>query len=179
MLGASLAMLALVSAVVAFGSWPGLDGSSGVDQVILRNAVAAKTAAPVKVRSDAVAVARRQAALQQSAVTGGHTPARAKATLPSNRTAGKTPAPVSSPGTSGQAPAASSPSVPQASNPAAVVQQPAQQVTDTTKNAGGQVQNVTNQVGQVVNQVTSPPPTPTTSTPVQQIQQAVGGVLGR
>src|SRR3954471_7234824 len=58
MLGASLAMFALVSGFVAFGSWPGAKSATEVDQVVL-NSVATPKAKAVAVRSDAVAVARR------------------------------------------------------------------------------------------------------------------------
>src|SRR5215212_3655260 len=79
MLGAAVAMLALVSAFVAFGSWPGQNAGSEVDQVLLNEVVKAKPKA-VAVRADAVKVARRTEARRQVAAKrrgDGRTVARA------------------------------------------------------------------------------------------------------
>ena len=60
MLGASLAMLVLVSGFVAFGSWPGSKRATDVDQLVLKQATTDKAQA-VRVRADAIASERKLA----------------------------------------------------------------------------------------------------------------------
>src|SRR3954451_25231233 len=57
MLVASLALFALVSTLVAFGSWPGIGAGPQVDQVLLNDVEKAKPK-PVAVRAGTVTVAR-------------------------------------------------------------------------------------------------------------------------
>jgi hypothetical protein len=191
MLAASLAMLALVSTYVAFGSWPGANSGRSLDQVVL-DAVA-KPAAPrkVAVHPNAVAVAhraaaRRQVALARSGKTG-HTRTHAGTRSAGGGTTPAAQAPSSSTGAS----TSTGSETPAASVPAAV-QQPVKNVvnnvTDTTGKVGGQVQQTTgdvqNQVNDVVNQVTgaAPPPTTPPSDPVggavQTVTNTAGSVLG-
>src|SRR3954452_11501962 len=80
MLGASLAVLALVSAFVAFGSWPGQGAGSKVDQFLLKDVVSAKpknVAVPRAARrARSHGQSRRQVArarTQPSTRTGGGT----------------------------------------------------------------------------------------------------------
>lgn len=192
MLAASLAMLALVSTYVAFGSWPGASSGRSVNQVVL-DAVA-KPAAPrkVAVHANAVAVARRAAARQQVAL------ARSGKTGHTRTHAGTRSAPGGAPAVA-QAPPASSgagttsgtskgSATPVASVPPAV-QQPVKKVvknvTNTTGKVGGQVQQTTsdvqNQVNDVVNQVIGGPQTPSNDPvggAVQNVQDTPGSVLG-
>jgi hypothetical protein len=194
MLAASLAMLALVSTYVAFGSWPGASSGRSVDQVVL-DAVA-KPAAPrnLAVHPNAVAVAHRAAARRQVALarTGKTSHTRTHA---GTRSAGggKTPAQAPSAGTGAGTTASTGKgsATPVASVPPAV-QQPVNnvvnKVNDTTGKVGGQVQqtagDVQNQVNDVVNQVIGGPqtPTPPSTDPVggavQQVQDTAGSVLG-
>jgi len=199
MLAASLAVLVVVSAFVAFGSWPGEGSAKQVDQVLL-NEVAKPKPQAVAVRADAVKVARtaelRKAVRERnqagnrggrSGIPGVKTPAGSKP--------GTT---VTDNGTGTVAPSAGK--LPSVNNTTDGVQQQAQDVTrnvtqnltQTTKDVGTTVQQqadeVTTQVNQVVDQVvkTVPPPV---QAPVQQVtttvQQvttgvtnATGGLLG-
>ena len=179
MLGASLAMLALVSGFVAFGSWPGSKSASQVDQVFL-NIAGKPKAKPVAVRSDAVAIARRAAARRQLAL--------ARATAPAGDTnpgAGTiragTPVAVAPAGTPAAVggPAASGP-IAGATKPATTVRQ---NLDATTKDVGTQVdqqvQNVQTQVNQVVDQVIGGPQVGKDGgDTVQQVQDTAGSVLG-
>src|SRR3954468_14985245 len=86
MLGASLAVLVLVSAFVAFGSWPGEASGSKVDEFLLNDVAGAKPK-PVAVGSAAVKAARHtdarrqvaQARTQRSTRSGGAAPPPARA----------------------------------------------------------------------------------------------------
>jgi hypothetical protein len=190
MLAASLAMLALVSTYVAFGSWPGASSGRGVNQVVL-DAVA-KPAAPrkVAVHPNAVAVARHAAAQRQVALARpgktSHTRTHSGTGSPSGGATPVAPAAGTGAGTS------KSSSTPVA-GVAPAVQQPvknvANNVTDTTGKVGGQVQqtagDVQNQVNDVVNQVIggsqtpSPPPSnDPVGGAVQTVQDTAGSVLG-
>ena len=79
MLGASLALFALLSAYVTFGSWPGGKADAQVNQVVLSQVAKARHAQKVAVRANAVAVAHRAVARGQSVRTRSgaraHTPA--------------------------------------------------------------------------------------------------------
>src|SRR5438132_8284839 len=75
MLGGAVALFAVLSAFIAFGSWPGAHSSTSVDQIVLRAAQRAPHASTVTVRPDAVAVARSQARHVRTvarATTPGH-----------------------------------------------------------------------------------------------------------
>jgi gas vesicle protein len=174
-------MLLLVSGFVAFGSWPGSERGAQVDQVVLKDAVAKAKPKPVAVRSDAVVVARRAERHQQ--VAAAKTKATARTHTGSTGPTGTIPAgtPVA------QVPAGTS--APQgAPSPATQLQQAPQQtsktvqnVQDTTRQVGSQVQqgaqNVSTQVNQVVDQVIGGVQTQTDNT-VTQVQNATGGLLG-
>ncbi|MEA2482452.1 MAG: hypothetical protein QOC55_399 [Thermoleophilaceae bacterium] len=189
MLGASLAMLALVSAFVAFGSWPGTQGASDVNQVVL-NEVAKPTPKKVAVGTAAVRSARRAAAHRQVAQarmrSGAPAATRHGAPLPAGTPVARVPS--STPGSA---------SAPAAGSPAAPIQQQAQSITrnvgSTTQQVGQQVQNtVTNvqtQVNQVVDQViggaqnapvagTVNQVTDTAGSTVKQVTDTAGSVLG-
>jgi hypothetical protein len=191
MLGASLAMLALVSAFVAFGSWPGTQGASHVDQVVLSE-VAKPTPKKVAVGSAAVRHTQRAAARRQVAQ------ARTRSGAPARTRRGAAPLPAGTPVAKVPPSTTGSPSAPAASSPAAPVQQQAQNITrdvgSTTQQAGQQVQNtVTNvqtQVNQVVDQVIGGPQnegpvggtvnqiTDTAGSTVKQVTDTAGSLLG-
>jgi hypothetical protein len=197
MLAASLAVLVVVSAFVAFGSWPGEGSAKQVDQVLLNEGGTPKPHA-VAVRADAVKVARTaelRQATQAHKQASGHT---RSATPGVKAPAGTKPgSPVSNPGNGTTAPSAGSPGV---QLPAGTVQQQAQDVTrnatqnlqQTTQNLGSTVQQqtdqVTTQVNQVVDQVvggvqqTTTPVVEQVNTTVQGVGTTVtnvtGGVLG-
>jgi hypothetical protein len=177
MLGASLAMFALVSGFVAFGSWPGAKSATNVDSVVLRDVAQAKPKA-VAVRSDAVALARRAQAQRESR-------------LALTRTHAVTP--LTTGQQLAQAPASTGPATTRAAAPAVtgpVAQAPAQPTQNVTKNLdtttnriGGQVQqqvqNVQTQVNQVVDQVVGgPQPDTTAGGAVQTVTNTVGSALG-
>src|SRR4051794_3797822 len=175
MLAAALAMLTFVGAFVAFGSWPGQDSGSRVDQVLLNDVAAAKPKA-VAVRADAVKLARRaDAAVATGRRDAGARPGSARRTLA--RTPAGTPL-ASAP--AGAAPATRpAPGITQ--GPALTVRQQTenirQQVDTTTRDVGTQVQtqvqHVQTQVNEVVDQATGGLP-PQTTAPVQQVQNTVG-----
>ena len=196
MLAASLTVLVVVSAFVAFGSWPGEGSAKQVDQVLL-NEVAKPKPQAVAVRADAVKVARtaglrnavrdRKQAGNSAGIPGAKAPAGAKP--------GTT---VTDNGTGTVAPSAGSTGtkLPSVDSTAGGVQQQAQNVTQnltqTTKDVGTTVQqqadNVTTQVNQVVDQVVGGVQQ-TTDTTVQQVDttvqqvgttvtNATGGLLG-
>jgi hypothetical protein len=191
MLAASLAMLALVSTYVAFGSWPGASSGRSVDQVVL-DAVA-KPAAPrnVAVHPNAVAVANRAAARRQVALartgktshtrTHGGTRGAGGGTTPAAR------APSAGSGAGTTARTGKGGATPVASVPPAV-QQPVKnvvnKVNDTTSKVGGTVQqtagDVQNQVNDVVNQVIGGPqtPAPPSTDPVGGAVQTVTNTAG-
>jgi hypothetical protein len=173
MLGASVALFALVSGFVAFGSWPGAGTHTNVDQVLLRE-VATPKPKQVAVRADAVVVAQRAAASRSAAQR--RQVARA---APGTPVAGG-PAVQAAPGT----PVTTSPSAPASAAPTPQTQ--AETVTrnvDTTtrdvkQQAQQQVQNVTNQVNDVVDQVIGPPTPNTVSGTVQDVTKGVDNAAG-
>ena len=177
MLGASLAVLALVSAFVAFGSWPGQGSGSKVDQFLLKDVVSANPKT-VAVRRDAAKVARHsqsrrqvaRARTQRSTRTGGGT---------HNRTGGaKTPSRSIAPSPVAGTPVAAAPG---GSAPVSTVRQQTQNVTQnldtTTRNVTdpvqNQVQQTQTQVNQVVDQVVGTVQQQTGTT-VQQVQDTAG-----
>jgi hypothetical protein len=180
MLGASLAMFAMVSAFVAFGSWPGAKGASQVDQVFLR--AAERPAAPQKVavHANAVAVAGRAAVRRQVALAHTRAVKHGGAKVPAGTPVATAPSGTTGAGATNTA----------SGSPAAAVQQPVQtasgKINDTTNSAGQKVQqgvqNLQTQVNQVVDQVTAPPPPPqggdVVGNTVQQVQTTAGSVLG-
>jgi hypothetical protein len=157
MLGASLCVLVVVSAFVAFGSWPGAQAHENVDQVLLRDVAAQTKPKTVGVRSDAVVVARRTA--QRAARSPARHPAQVVGRTPAGTPVARTPVAGAAPPAS-SAPAASTPP----SSPVAPVQQQAQDVTKTVDNTTTkvttpvqqQVQNVQNQVNEVVGGIAPP-----------------------
>jgi hypothetical protein len=175
MLGASVAMLVLVSALVAFGSWPGQNAGSQVDQVLLNDVVKPK-AKTISVRADAVQVARRSAARRQLAdARSGRT--RTGARAPDGSPVAKTPS-GSSPTTAAGTPVAANPG---GTSPTNAVRQQTQNVTQnldqTTRDAGTkvqtQVEQTQTQVNQVVDQVVGG-----VQPPAQQVQDTAGGATG-
>jgi hypothetical protein len=184
MLGAALAMLTLVSAFVAFGSWPGEKSATQVDQVLLNDIVNAKTA-KVAVGSAAVKANRRAETRRQIAVAR----AERKRTGTSDRggnPVAKAPAGGSAPTTAAGTPVASAPGD---ASPVNTVRQQTQDVTrnvtqniqQTTENVGGQVQQqvdqTTTQVNEVVDQVVGGVQQQTGTT-VQQVQDTVDTTTG-
>jgi hypothetical protein len=176
LLGAALVMLVVVSAFVAFGSWPGTSSGKQLDEVLL-NEVSKPKAAKVAVGAKAVQAARRAETRRQLAV------ARAE-----GRTRGGKPADSQ---TTAQAPAGSAPTTaagtpvaaaPGDSSPVGTVRQQTKDATQTlqqtTQDVGTQVGNTvdqtTSQVNQVVDQVVGGVQQ-TTDTTVQQVQGTVGG----
>lgn len=166
MLGASLCMLVLVGAFVAFGSWPGAEAHSNVDQVLLRDVVQPKPKT-VAVRADAVIVAKRVAAQRRTfaQVTSPGTPV---AVAPTTSLPGA-PAPTPSAPSAGQAPAA---------QPQAV----ARNVDTTTRGVTNQVQqqvtNVQTQVNEVVGEIIGGPQPSSDPGPVETVETTVGSLLG-
>ncbi|MEA2424170.1 MAG: hypothetical protein QOH13_580, partial [Thermoleophilaceae bacterium] len=138
MLGASVCLFALVSAFVAFGSWPGAQSQTSLDQVVLRDAARPKPK-KVAVRADAVVVARRAtrkaAARRQAAARAPAAGTAPVAGSPSRPTSpGPTPA--------GQTQAASQPAAPVT-----------QKTPDVATNLDTTTKNVTTQVQQQVQTV--------------------------
>jgi hypothetical protein len=187
MLGASLCMFVVVSAFVAFGSWPGAESHASVDRVLLRD-VATPRPKTVAVRADAVVVARHA---EQRRVARRRAVARTTPRPPSAKGPAGTTTPTNSPAT-GTAPSAASPAPAPAPGAQAPVQQHAadvkQQVDTTTGDVTTQVRQQTqtvqtevnqvlDQVTGVVNQVTSTPPPPVTTT-VDGVKDAAGSLLG-
>jgi hypothetical protein len=168
MLGAAVAMLALVGAFVAFGSWPGHKAGTEVDQVLLNEVVKAKPTA-VAVHADAVKTAKRETrkqvllARRQKSNRSGGTRLR-DGTPVANAPTGRT-APTGDGRTTPTAPGTPN-------SPASDVQQQAQNVTKnletTTKNVGTQVQQQVDTVQQQVDQ--------TTTQVNEVVDQVVGGV---
>ena len=206
MLAAALSALLVVSAFIAFGSWPGTDSAKHVDELLLNDVskpVAAKT---VKVTPDAVQVARKaelHKAVAERKSTSRAGDRKTQSTIPGAKTpAGTTPATTNT--------GAATPTGTQspAGNTVAGVQQQTQDVTrqvsqnlqQTTDTVGTTVQQttdqVTTQVNQVVDQVvggvqqttdtvgtTVQQTTGTVGTTVQQVGNTVtgatGGLLGK
>jgi hypothetical protein len=181
MLAASLATFALVSTLVAFGTWPGTGTRSQVDQVLVSVGKAKPKAIPV--RADAVHVARRAHKRQAAAADARRQPTSGRTVDRSGEAAPTAAAPARSAPTSGT-PAGSPAAATPVTSPTGSVQQGAQQVTQnldtTTRKLAGQVtqpvQDVTEQVGEVVNQVATP--VQQTAPPVtEQVQETAGSVL--
>jgi hypothetical protein len=201
MLGGALAMLVLVSAFVAFGSWPGENTGKQIDQVLLNEVTGHKTDAKVAVGSAAIkankrAEARRQIAIAREEKRSGKRYGDGDRTIAGDPVA-KTPA-GSTPTTAAGTPVASAPgdSSPvntvrqQTENVTQNVTQDVQNTTDqVTSGVQQQVDQTTTQVNQVVDQVVSGVEQQTAPT-VQQVQDTVdsttqtvtgtvGGVLGK
>jgi hypothetical protein len=193
MLGASLCMFVIVSAFVAFGSWPGAQSHSSVDQVVLRD-VAAPRPKTVAVRADAVAVARRAAASRS--VAQRKAASRATPRSPSAKGPAGTTAPSTSPATP-LTPSAPSPSPGTAPAPGAQLQAPVQQqagdvkqqidttagdvttqVEQQTQTVQTQVNEVVDQVNSVVDQVTGGPQPPPAGNALDGVKNAAGSLLG-
>src|SRR3954451_19539427 len=83
MLGASVAMLALMSAFVAFGSWPGAKSATKVNQLVLSE-VSKPAAKKVDVGSQTVKTARRAAARRQVAAAKANGRPASKVKSPSS-----------------------------------------------------------------------------------------------
>jgi hypothetical protein len=160
-------MFVFVSAFVAFGSWPGSESQTRVDQLVLRDLTGSKAQPKtVAVRADAVALAaraeRKAAAGRKAAArtrTGAHTPGTAGAP------AGTTPAGTQlaqAPGAA-QTPAGAQPNA-TLPDPTQPLKQPAQNVATnintTTENTTQQVETVTEQVTEVVDQAIGGPQAP-------------------
>jgi hypothetical protein len=198
MLGAAVAALVLVSAFVAFGSWPGESSGRQVDQVLLNEVSAAPKAAKVAVGAHAVKVARRAEAKQRVAVARAERKARSR--TGDTNTVAKVPSGTTTPTTTAGGGGGPVAAVPGGTSPAGAVKQKAEDVTQgvtnnldtTTQQVTDQVQNTvdqtTTQVNQVVDQVVGGVQQQTETT-VQQVQNtvdtttgtvtgAVGGVLG-
>ncbi len=176
LLAASVLMLALVSAVVAFDEWPDGNAATPVKTLVLaprpstihvstRPHAAAATRAPVRATRGRTAAGRRAAGR-----TPGSRPRRVTSTRPGagtpNTPAAQTPAPSS--GVSVPVPVpvpvsvpdpqqtlapvqqATDPIVNTVSNPGPAVSQVADQVQGTTNAVGTAVGNVSPQVGQIV-----------------------------
>jgi hypothetical protein len=177
MLGASFAMLFVVSAFVAFGSWPGENSGRQLDQVLLQE-VARTHAQPVKVRADAVTVARRADTRQKVALARTRQGKSGGGGSTVERTAGGTAPTRSGDGqTTAGAPVAAAPGA----GPVSTVRQQTEGLTqnldtttrDVTDQVQQQVQDVGTQVNDVVDQVVTGVQE-TTDTTVQQVQGTVG-----
>jgi hypothetical protein len=184
MLGAALVMLAVVSALLAFGAWPGNASGREVDQVLL-NEVGKPKPQKVAVSADAVKTVRRTEARRRVALARGNTRGggrgdsggggRTRAGIP---TAGDPGGGTTQTGTAGPVAAA-----PGGDGPASTVRDQTQNVTQTldqtTQGVGDTVQNqvdqTTTQVNQVVDQVVSGVQQ-TTDTTTTQVQNTVGDV---
>jgi hypothetical protein len=193
--GAALCMLVLVSAFVAFGSWPGETSGRQVDQVLLNEVTGGPKAKAVSVRSDAVKVAQRAEARRQVAQAKREGQSGKGGRTRDATQVGKTPAGGAAPTTAAGTPLAAVPKV-GGDSPAATVKQQTQDLTQnvdsTTKTVTNQVQTqvdqTTTQVNQVVDQVVNsvPPPVSTTIQPVGDtvttttgaVKGTVGDVLG-
>jgi hypothetical protein len=185
MLGASVAALVLVSAFVAFGSWPGESSGKQVDQLLLREVARPKAAKAVAVRTDAVKTAKRVEVRQQVAQARRQRTSSRRA--PDGNVIAKAPTNGSGPTTAAGTPVAVVPGG--TANPTAGVKQQAENVTqnvtktlDTTTNqvtdnVGNTVDQTTTQVNQVVDQVVGDVQQ-TTDTVTQQVQNTVDTTTG-
>jgi hypothetical protein len=179
MLAASLSAFALMSAYIAFGSWPGTQNHTNLDQVVL-GAIERPHSSQLTVSKDAVAIARRDAARRAARTLA--------ATAPGIRS--RTPVVTVAPASPGaRAPVRQLAAAPTGntgrggSKPAPDV---TQNVTNTTQQVTNQVQNqvqqVQQQVDQVVQQVIDPGATngagggSGSGSPVQTVTN--GSVLG-
>jgi hypothetical protein len=190
MLCAAVSMFALLSAFVAFGSWPGAETGTTVDQIVLREAQQSRAAEKVTVRADAVAIARRRAARNRGralASPGG--PAIAE--VPSVSDTGSAPRQVAAvPTTQGGAGSTGGGSGGGGGTPTAgdvtqgvqnTTQQLNQQVQDTVTDVQDQVNEViggsspdtSNPVGDTVNGITG-----AADDSGNQVRDTAGGVLG-
>ena len=179
MLAAAVSALLVVSAFIAFGSWPGSESAKHVDELLLKDVAKPAAAKTVEVTPDAVQVARKAELHKAVAERRSGRTNRTRAAVPGAKTpAGTTPATTGTPTQGGQTPAG---------NTVAGVQQQTQDVTrqvsqnlqQTTQNVGSTVQQttdqVTTQVNQVVDQVVGgvQQTTDTVGTTVQQTTQSV------
>jgi hypothetical protein len=181
LLGASICMFVLVSALVAFGSWPGTESHTNVDSLILTDVVKPKPAQKVAVRADAVVVAERAA--KRAAIRQRQARARtAPRTVAGNPV---TVAPATPGAPIGAAPAAGA-QTPAAGNPAAPVTAPVKKQTEqvvenTTQQVTTGVQKVQNQVNEVVGGIGAPQPPPVGGTVqgvTNGVKDAAGSLLG-
>jgi hypothetical protein len=193
--GAALCMLVLVSAFVAFGSWPGESSGRQVDQVLLNEVAGDAKPKAVSVRSDAIKVAQRAEARRQVAQAKRQRESRTGGRTGDANQVAKGPAGSAAPTTAAGTPLAAVPKV-GGDSPGNTVKQQTQDLTQnvdsTTKTVTNQVQTqvdqTTTQVNQVVDQVVNsvPPPVSTTTQPVQDtvttttgaVKGTVGDVLG-
>jgi hypothetical protein len=161
MLGASVCAFVLVSAFVAFGSWPGAGSYTDVDQIVL-GSVQEPQVTKVTVRRDAVAVAKRRAEraaeLAAPVVHGGVPVTRA----PGIARPGTSDQPASAPSAQGNtgARAPSTPTgvqLPDIPGATRQVSETTQQLTNATRqvteNLATQVNQVQQQVNEVVDQI--------------------------
>jgi gas vesicle protein len=181
--GAAVCMLVLVSAYVAFGSWPGQASGKEVDQVLLNDVVRAKPQ-EVAVGAEAVKLARRAEVKRQIAQARGRGRNGAGRTK-NGETVARTPAGTVAPtGAAGPVAAAPGGGDSRGSGPAGAVQEQTRNVTqkvqdttqDVTNGVTNTVQNTadqtTGQVNQVVDQVVGDVQQQTQTT-TQQVQNTV------
>jgi hypothetical protein len=185
MLGASLAALILVSAFVAFGSWPGESSGKQVDQVLLRDVATTKAAKPVAVRTDAVKTAKRAETRRQ--IAQARRQGKKIVRMRDGNVVVKTPSKSTNPTTAAGTPVAALPGG--VANPTTGVKQQTENATqnvtknlDTTTNqvtdnVNNTVDQTTTQVNQVVDQVVSGVQQ-TTDTATQQVQNTVTTTTG-
>jgi gas vesicle protein len=177
--GAAVCMLVLVSAYVAFGSWPGQASGKQVDPVLLNDVVRAKPHT-VAVGAEAVKLARRAEVKRQiaQAQRGRNGVGRTKNGETVARTPAGTVAPTGAAGPVAAAPGGGGDS--RGSGPAGAVQEQTRNVTqnvqDTTQDVTNTVQptvdQTTGQVNQVVDQVVGDIQQQTQTT-TQQVQNTV------
>jgi hypothetical protein len=165
MLGAALAMLTLVSAFVAFGSWPGEKSATQVDQVLLDDLAKAKTA-KVAVGSAAVKANRRAETRRQIAV------ARAERKRTGTNDRGSAADPLAKTPAAGSAPTTAGTPVAAAPGDASPVNTVRQQTQDVTRNVTQNIQQTAGNVGTGVQQQVDQ----TTTQVNEVVDQVVGGV---
>lgn len=162
MLAASLSLFTMVSALVAFGAWPGDATSTNVDDMLVTSIE--------KPKKHSVAV-RRDAGLRASRASG-------RGSAPAPRSTGGAGGPSHATTGSGTALALPTGSAPSSSGAGSQTptDSPVKTVTRTTQpllqNAPQPVQDVATQVDQVINQVGEAVP------PAQPVTDAASGVLG-
>jgi gas vesicle protein len=179
--GAAVCMLVLVSAYVAFGSWPGQASGKQVDQVLLNDVVRAKPQ-KVAVGAEAMKLARRAEVKRQIAQARGGGRNGAGRTG-NGETVARNPAGTVAP-TGAAGPVAAAPGGGDSRGPAGAVQEQTRNVTqnvqdttqDVTNGVTNTVQNTadqtTGQVNQVVDQVVGDVQQQTQTT-TQQVQSTV------
>jgi hypothetical protein len=203
LLGAALVAFGMLSAFVAFGSWPGTKNGQSVDQVLLNDVAKPHAAKQVAVTTQAVAIAKRASARQRVALARANRRARHGGKhlvrLPNGTVVAETPAGTTTAGSGSSGGATTKNSI-GLSSPADTVKQPVQTVQNTVQNTTttvtGQlpqqvqqpVQDVQNQVNQVVGQVggtvdnttnqTTTTVNNTVGTTTGTVTGTVGGVLG-